>query len=167
MLNPIHFQELDSLCGPHTVDQFASLNSKKLPRFCAKWLFPGCEGVNAFTQDWRGENNWLVPTVYLIPRVLRHMTHNGESGTLVVTFWLSAPWWPLLLKDSSNFHDFVVIVWIFLFTHSLSFQDQLTVICLGMAPHLAGSWPYGSNASQLLTVVYRSDIHNHQCVLYV
>ena len=108
MLNPIHFQELDSLCGPHTVDQFASLNSKKLPRFCAKWLFPGCEGVNAFTQDWRGENNWLVPTVYLIPRVLRHMTHNGQSGTLVVTFWLSAPWWPLLMKDSSNFHDFVV-----------------------------------------------------------
>ena len=86
MLNPIHFQELDSLWGPHTVDLFASLNSKQLPHFCAKWLCPVCEGVDAFTQDWRGENNSLVPPVYLIPRVLRHMTHNGESGTLVVPF---------------------------------------------------------------------------------
>ena len=108
MLNPIHFQELDSLWVPHTVDWFASLNSKQLPHFCAKWLCPGCEGVDPFTLDWRGENNLLVPPVYLIPRVLRHMTHNGESGFLVVPFWPSAPWWPLLLKDSSNFQDFVV-----------------------------------------------------------
>ena len=108
MLNPIHSQEIDSLWGPHTVVQFASLNSKQLPRFCAKWLCPGCEGVYAFTLDWRGENNWLVPPVYLIPRVMRHITHNGESGTLVVPFWPSATWWPLLLKDSSNFQDFVV-----------------------------------------------------------
>ena len=123
MLNPIHFQKLDNFWGPYSVDRFASLNSNQLPRFCASWLCPGCEGVNAFTldwrgennwrtrtrleggeqlenknkigggrttgeqeQDWRGENNWLVPPVFLIPRVLKHMTHNGESGTLVVPF---------------------------------------------------------------------------------
>ena len=59
MLNPIHFQELDSLWGPHTVDQFASLNSKQLPRFCAKWQCPGGEGVDAFTLDWRGRTTGL------------------------------------------------------------------------------------------------------------
>lgn len=108
MLNPAYFRMLDAIWGPHTVDRFASLNSKQLPRFCSKWLCPGCEGVDAFTLSWNGENNWLVPPVYLISRVIRHMIHNGESGTLVVPHWPSAPWWPLLFRDDGPVQDFVV-----------------------------------------------------------
>ena len=33
---------------------------------------PGCEHVNAFSRDWAGENNWLVPPVYLISSTPRH-----------------------------------------------------------------------------------------------
>lgn len=72
MLNPVHFRELDGRWGLHTVDRFVSLNSRQLPRFCSKWRCPGCEGVDAFTLNWSGENNWLVPPVYLVPRVLKH-----------------------------------------------------------------------------------------------
>lgn len=107
MLNPIHFRELDALWGPHTVDRFASFNSKQLPRFCSRWLCPGCEGVDAFTMNWSVDNNWLVPPVYLISRVLKHMDYNGESGTLIVPYWPSAPWWPLLFKDDGTLKDFV------------------------------------------------------------
>ena len=111
MLNPCHFQELDKIWGPHTVDRFASLNSRQLPRFCSKWLCPGCEGVDAFTLDWRGENNWLVPPVHLVSRVLNHMRYFGEAGTLVVPLWTSAPWWSLLFKDSGVFQDFILGYW--------------------------------------------------------
>ena len=36
MLNLAHFAELDILRGPHSVDRFASLNSKQLSRFCSR-----------------------------------------------------------------------------------------------------------------------------------
>ena len=89
MLNPAHFAELDVLWGPHSVDRFASLNSNELSRFCSRWLCPGCEGVDAFTLDWTGENNWLVPPVYLVSRVLCHMIYGQEMGTLVTSALLA------------------------------------------------------------------------------
>lgn len=97
-----------SVWGPHTVDRFASLNSKQLDRFCSKWLCPGCESVDAFTLSWSGENNWLVPPVYLISRVLKHMSYYREFGTLIVPYWPSAAWWPLLFKDDGTMQDFIV-----------------------------------------------------------
>jgi len=108
MLNPVYFRMLDAMWGPHTVDRFASVHSKQLHRFCSRWLCPGCEGVDAFTLNWSGENNWLVPPVYLISRVLRHMIHFKESGTLVVPYWPSAPWWPMFFKDCGVVQNFVV-----------------------------------------------------------
>lgn len=108
MLNPVHFLELDQLWGPHTVDCFASFNSKQLPKFYSRWFCPGCAGIDAFTLDWSGDNNWLVPPIHLVARVLRHLISGGEAGTLVVPFWPSAPWWPLLMKDCGTTQDFVV-----------------------------------------------------------
>mgnify|MGYP001792718762 CR=1 FL=1 len=49
MLNPIHFEYLDNVWGPHTVDRFPIMNSKQLPHLCSKWLCLCCEGVDAFT----------------------------------------------------------------------------------------------------------------------
>ncbi|XP_028514422.1 uncharacterized protein LOC114574912 [Exaiptasia diaphana] len=72
------------------------------------WLCPGSEGVDSFTLDWRGENNWLVPPVHLISRVVRHMIYNKESGTLIVPHWPSAPWWPLFFRDDGTTQDFIV-----------------------------------------------------------
>ena len=110
MLNPAHFQELDTLWGSHTVDWFASYNSKQLPRFCARWQCPGCETVDAFTVGWKGENNWIVPPMYSIPKIIWHMSFGKEVGTLVIPLWTSAPWWPLVVIDDQNFKSFVVDV---------------------------------------------------------
>ena len=82
-LNPIHSRVLDFLWGPHTV-------------------------VDAFTVSWEGENNWLVPPVYLVPRVIRHMKAGREEGTLVIPFWPSAAWWPLLSPRSGQFYPWVL-----------------------------------------------------------
>ena len=45
---------------------------------------PGCLGVDALAFDWGGENCWLVPPVYLIPRVLVHFLNCKSRGVLVV-----------------------------------------------------------------------------------
>lgn len=108
MLNPVHFRQLDILWGPHTVDRFASHNSFQLPRFCSRWWCPGTETVDAFTVSWGGENNWLVPPVFLIPRVINHMKLGREQGTLIIPFWQSAHWWPLVSPSPGVFHPFVL-----------------------------------------------------------
>ena len=108
MLNPVHFRQLDILWGPHTVDRFASHNSFQLPRFCSRWWCPGTETVDAFTVSWGGENNWLVPPVFLVPRVIDHMKVGKEKGTLIIPFWQSAHWWPLVSRSPGVFHPFVL-----------------------------------------------------------
>ena len=47
------------------------------------------------------------------PKVLRYMESDQADGTLVVPCWVSAPWWPLLLKSRGKFrseiHSFLEI----------------------------------------------------------
>jgi len=76
--------------GPHTVDRFASLQTRQLERFCSRYCNPRCEAVDAFTISWLKENNWIFPPPYLIPRVLKHMSAGGEIGTLLIPRWPSA-----------------------------------------------------------------------------
>ena len=61
MLDHPCFSRLDRLCGPHTVDRFASEKTAQVARFCSRFLNPGCEAADAFTVSWAGVNNWLFP----------------------------------------------------------------------------------------------------------
>ena len=85
------FQFLDSLWGPHTVDRFAHMNNTKLPSFNSLYWNPGSIGVDAFTSDWSDENNWLVPSVSMVSRVINHLIKSNSVGTLVVPKWPSSP----------------------------------------------------------------------------
>jgi len=68
-----YFNELNNLWGPFTVDRFADNENTKVNKFNSKYWCPGTSNVNAFSIDWSEENNFLVPPVYLIPKVLQHM----------------------------------------------------------------------------------------------
>ena len=107
MVNPYIFQWIDSIWGPHTIDRFATHYNRQLPRFNSRFWNPNSEAVNAFTCDWSGENNWLCPPVYLIPRVLRHAANSKAAATLVVPEWPSAPYWPMLCLDGVHLVEFV------------------------------------------------------------
>ena len=85
--------------GPHSVDQFANHQNAHLPCFYRRFWCPGTEGVDAFSVLWTGDNNWLVPPIFLIPRVLNHLAAFGGQGTLFVPAWPSAPFWPLTFTD--------------------------------------------------------------------
>ena len=108
MLHPDIFAVLDVLWGPHAIDRFSSLHTRKIPRFCSHWASPFSEAIDAFTVSWSDENNWLFPPPYLIPRVLRHLKFAKFDSTLFVPFWTSAPWWPLLVTHEGSFQTEIV-----------------------------------------------------------
>ena len=85
--------------GPHSVDRFANHENTQLPRFNSRFWCPGTEAVDAFSVSWAAECNWLVPPIFLIPRVLNHLVGSGGRGTLVVPVWPSAPFWPMIFTD--------------------------------------------------------------------
>lgn len=101
------FLQLDELWGTHSVDRFACSYNSKLPRFNSRVLQPGTEAVDAFSQDWSTENNWLVPPTVLIGRSLSHLRDCKAIGTLIVPMWKSAQFWPLLCDDGVHLNSFV------------------------------------------------------------
>ena len=72
MINPMTFQWLDVLWGPHTVDRFSRLGNAQLDRFTSRFWTPGTKAVDTPTCDWADDNNWWVLPINLIPRVIRH-----------------------------------------------------------------------------------------------
>ncbi len=87
------------LWGTCTVDRFASDQNRKLERFNSRFACEGSEAIDAFSQDWREENNLLVPPPSLIPETIRHLVHSGSRGVLVTPGWKSARFWPMLFPE--------------------------------------------------------------------
>ena len=106
-INPSVFRVIDAKWGPHTIDRFASYYNSQLPRFNTKFASPGSIGVDAFVQDWSGENNWICPPISDIVPAIRHLLSCSGVGTLVVPEWPSAYFWPYLLESSFQFRSFV------------------------------------------------------------
>ena len=63
--------------------------------------------MDAFTLTWEGENNYLVPPVGMVPRVLAHMAACHGRGGMVVPYWPSAAFFPLVTTTGNEFRDFV------------------------------------------------------------
>ena len=108
MLHPVIFAVLDVLWGPYSIDRFGSFCTRQILRFCSHWASPFSEAIDAFTVSRSDENNWLFPLPYLIPRVLRRLKFAKFDSTLIVPFWTSAPWWPLLVTHEGSFETEIV-----------------------------------------------------------
>ena len=139
------FKQLDYPWGPHSIDRFASSYKAKLSRFSSRFLHPGTEAVDAFTQDWSSENNWLVPSISLIAKLLSHMHESKAVGTLIVPIWKSSYFWPLVCSDGVHFNSFVAD-WLY-----LSARPNLFV--KGRAKNTL----FGSKAFKLSCVALRLD----------
>ncbi|MCG8033308.1 MAG: hypothetical protein JAZ03_14165, partial [Candidatus Thiodiazotropha taylori] len=98
-IKPWVFVWLDGLWGPHTYDRFATDYNAKCDKFNSRWWCPGTSGLDAFSESWQNENNWLVPPPRLIVDCLRKIAKEGAEATLIAPMWMSAPFWPLLYPD--------------------------------------------------------------------
>ncbi|KAL4534489.1 hypothetical protein Ndes2526A_g05384 [Nannochloris sp. 'desiccata'] len=101
-LNKRYFTQLDQRWGPHTVDVFASAINHQCPKFFSMYHCPGTSGVDAFAQDWGGENCWINPPFGLIGQVIRHLSLCKSQATLICPRWQGRPWWPLLLSPDGS-----------------------------------------------------------------
>ena len=102
------FKFLDNKWGPHTVDRFACFCNAQLSRYNSRFWNPGSEAVDAFTQRWSAENNWLCPPVSLIVRTVKHLVYCKESGTLVVPEWPSSFFWPYINPTTGVMRHLIV-----------------------------------------------------------
>ena len=101
------FNVINGRFGPFTIDRFADNSNTKLARFNSKYFCPNTEGVDAFTEDWSKDNNWVCPPVNLIGSVLRHMEKCKARGTVMVPVWKSSYFWPLLYPNGLHLATFV------------------------------------------------------------
>ena len=107
------FYTLSKRFGPFSIDRFADNNNKKTERFNSKFYCPNTESVNCFTNDWKGENNFLCPPISLIGSTIRHLKICRASGTLVVPVWPSSYFWPIIYPNGYNIATFVKRFYVF------------------------------------------------------
>ena len=84
------------------MDSFACSSHAKVSRFKSRFYQTGTEAVDAFTQNWDGENNWNLPLVSQISRVIAHAGACKAVGTLVIPMWKSSYFWLLLCEDGKH-----------------------------------------------------------------
>ena len=106
-INDDVFLMLDCKWGSHTDDRFACSYNAKLSRYNSIFYQPGAEVVDAFAQNWECENNWILPSVSQISRVITHMRACKAVGTLVIPIWKSSYFWVLLCDDGKHWNEFV------------------------------------------------------------
>ena len=117
------FQFVDNLWGPHTVDRFADNFNAKIMKFNSKYWCLGSNQVDAFSVNWARENNWIVPPISDITRVIKHLKVCKAQGTLVIPDWPSATFWPVLFGKDSPYKDIV--------THVIRFCDPTHIFVHG------------------------------------
>ncbi|XP_071126919.1 uncharacterized protein [Mytilus edulis] len=120
------FEFLESLWGPFTVDRFASVMNNKTKRFNSLFWNPNAEAVDAFTQNWNGENNWLVPPIYSVIRTIKHLIYCKAKGSLIVPRWVSSPFWSYIFNKNLTYKAYVKDV--------LEFKETNRIYSKGSSP---------------------------------
>ena len=92
-LNPLVFNRIDNIWGPHSIDRFASVTTTQLQTYNSRFADPQTHGIDALAQqDWRLHNNYVNPPFRLIPRVLDVVQAQQAEATLIAPYWPSQPW---------------------------------------------------------------------------
>ena len=113
------FNYMNEKWGPFTVDRFANYKNAQTTRYNSLFWNPNCEAVDALIQDWSGENNWVVPPIFLIPTAIHHARACKATGTLITPLWESAPFWPMVRSTSGTFKTFIIDFQVFTNTRGI------------------------------------------------
>ena len=103
------FRKLDCNGDP---TEWTGLPAAITPRFRVSirgffFCQPGTEAVDVFAQNWDGENNWILPPVLQVSRVIAHAGACKAVGTLVIPVWKSSYFWLLLCEDGKHWNPLI------------------------------------------------------------
>lgn len=85
--------------GWPTVDRFADRRNAVCGRFNSMFPQRGAEAIDAFTQDWAGELNWVnAPWMKLAQVVHKLEAEPGAAAIVIAPIWPSAIWWAPLQR---------------------------------------------------------------------
>ena len=98
----VWFDRITRKLGNPTIDRFADKRNTKCIRFNSRFFCEEAEAVDAFTQPWSKDINWLVPPLYLVVRVIQYLKLDKAAGILVVPIWVSAHYWPIIQNILDN-----------------------------------------------------------------
>ena len=84
------------------MEKFASSCNTQIMKFNSRYWDAGSEAIDEFTVNWQDDNNWICLPVYLIPRVIKHAQLCAYDGSLIVRYWRSGVFWPLLCNASQD-----------------------------------------------------------------
>ena len=99
-LHPKLFRYLNKKWGPFSVDRFANMSNAQLMRYNSLFWDPMTMGIDAFSQCWSGEINFINPPIRIMNRVLDKVIADQAVTTLICPIWPAQSWFTKLLKVS-------------------------------------------------------------------
>lgn len=97
-LNPVLFQQLSAVFPALSIDLFATVLNRQLPRYVSWKPDPHAEYVDAFSKSWKGDYFYAFPPFSLIHKCLNKIEAEQAEGLLVVPAWPTETWYPRVLQ---------------------------------------------------------------------
>jgi hypothetical protein len=73
-----------------------------LKRFNSCFHKPGVEAVDCLSQNWRQDNNWVVPLIALILKIVSLIRRQWAPTTIIVLVWEGKQWFQDLMEVCSD-----------------------------------------------------------------
>ena len=80
------------------IDLMASRTNCQVPQFMSWRPEPNAIAVDAFAADWRSLNFCCFPPFSIILRTIGEIRQDQATGLLVVPFWPTQSWFPVLMQ---------------------------------------------------------------------
>ena len=92
-MHPKLFSYIDRMFGPHSIDRFASILTRQLPRYNSLYWDPETDGVDALHQsNWFTEVNFVNPPFRMLPQVINHICQTRAEATIIEPHWPAQTW---------------------------------------------------------------------------
>ena len=89
---------LEHLCFKPEIDLFATNINAQLGKYAAFRPDPGAMYIDAFSIEWFDLKFYAFPLISVIPRVIAKVKQDSAEGIIVVPFWPTQVWYPVMLK---------------------------------------------------------------------
>ena len=98
-LTNLSFKELTYFGGPTPLTDLLVPITLRYQDLTLRFFQTGCVAVDAFSQDWEHDNDWICPPVCPLIRAVRHVELCKARGTVILPLWRSSCFWTLFCRD--------------------------------------------------------------------